>query len=352
MDRRKLQRVALLAGLLFLILLAIGALLHAAGEAVKTEDQQKLGALVREHPEYEDSYARIMGGDAPNETADLGAQIMEKYGYNARDGGAYRAVRQYLFLAGGILAGGVAAASLAVLLALRAQKKAEEERERLGESIEELRLREEGARERLVREEQETKSLVTDISHQLKTPIAALRMSLEIKETTELTEEEKKEWSGRELEEVGKLEELLNSFTQLSRLEADMIQIRPRMEEIRGTLAGAVGAVYMKAFRRGIDLSLEGSEDRRIPHDPKWTREAFANILDNAVKYSPENTSVTVRVSYLASAVMIEFEDQGIGVPQEEAQGGTICVKRGRRGGSDFIVTLPYNFVMHSVSVL
>ena len=110
MDRRKLQRVALPAGLLFLILLAIGVLLHAAGEAVKAEDQQKLGALVREHPEYEDSYARIMGGDAPNETADLGAQIMEKYGYNARDGGAYRAVRQYLFLAGGILAGGVAAA--------------------------------------------------------------------------------------------------------------------------------------------------------------------------------------------------------------------------------------------------
>lgn len=50
MDRRKFQRVALLAGLLFLILLAIGALLHAAGEAVKAEDQQKLGALVREHP--------------------------------------------------------------------------------------------------------------------------------------------------------------------------------------------------------------------------------------------------------------------------------------------------------------
>ena len=75
----------------------------------------------------------------------------------------------------------------------------------------------------------------------------------------------------------------------------------------------------MKAFRRGIGLSLEESRDRRIPHDPKWTREAFVNILDNAVKYSPEGTSVTVRMSYLASAVMIEFEDQGIGVPQEEA---------------------------------
>ncbi|MBM6700665.1 hypothetical protein H7U32_10330, partial [Bifidobacterium pullorum subsp. saeculare] len=135
---------------------------------------------------------------------------MEKYGYEARDGGAYREVRRYLFLAGGLLVGGMTAACLAALLALRAQRRAEEERERLEEKLGELRLREEGTRERLIREEQETKSLVTDISHQLKTPIAALRMSLELKETTELTEEEKREFSGRELQEVAKLEELLH----------------------------------------------------------------------------------------------------------------------------------------------
>ena len=319
MDRRKLQRVALPAGLLFLVLLALGGLLHTAGEAVKEEEQQKLGALVREHPEYEDRYARIMGGDAPGDASGLGAQIMEKYGYDTLDGGAYRAVRRYFFLAGCLLAAGMAVSALLALLALRAQRRAEEDRERLEEKLRELRLREEGTKERLIREEQETKSLVTDISHQLKTPVAALRMSLELRETTELTEEEERECSGRELQEVAKLEELLNSFTQLSRLEADMIRIRPRMEELRQTLAGAVGAVYMKAFRRGIELSLEEFRDRRLPHDPRWTREAFVNILDNAVKYSPENTSVTVRVSYLASAVMIEFEDQGIGVPQEEA---------------------------------
>lgn len=69
MGRRKLQRVALPAGLLFLVLLALGGLLHTAGEAVKEEEQQKLGALVREHPEYEDRYARIMGGDAPGDAS-------------------------------------------------------------------------------------------------------------------------------------------------------------------------------------------------------------------------------------------------------------------------------------------
>ena len=73
----------------------------------------------------------------------------------------------------------------------------------------------------------------------------------------------------------------------------------------------------MKAFRRGIGLSLEESEDRKIPHDSKWTREVFANILGNAVKYSPENTSVTVRVSYLAQliqtlAVLKSFRKMGL----------------------------------------
>ena len=135
MDRRKLQRVALPAGLLFLVLLALGGLLHTAGEAVKEEEQQKLGALVREHPEYEDRYARIMGGDAPGDASGLGAQIMEKYGYDTLDGGAYRAVRRYFFLAGCLLAAGMAVSALLALLALRAQRRAEEDRERLEEKL-------------------------------------------------------------------------------------------------------------------------------------------------------------------------------------------------------------------------
>ena len=138
---------------------------------MKEEEQQKLGALVRGHPEYEDRYARIMGGDAPGDASGLGAQIMENTAMTPWTAGPTG--RSAVFFPCRMPSCGGMAACLLALLALRAQRRAEEDREAGGEAGE-LRLREEGTKERLIREEQETKSLVTDISHQLKTPVAAL----------------------------------------------------------------------------------------------------------------------------------------------------------------------------------
>ena len=174
---------------------------------------------------------------------------------------------------------------------------------------------------------------------------------------------------------MAKLETLLDSFVHLSRLEADMIRISPVRASLRSTLTQAVSSVYMKAYRRNIDISMEEFEDRQILHDPKWTGEAFVNILDNAVKYSGEGTKITIKVTELVSYIMIEVEDEGIGIPSGEMhkifqrffrgesekvkamdgsgvglylsrkiledQGGTISVRKGQRSGSDFIVTLP-----------
>ena len=116
-----------------------------------------------------------------------------------------------------------------------------------------------------------------------------------------------------------------------------------------------MGSIYMKAYDKQIDISVEEFQDIRIPHDPRWTGEIFVNILDNAVKYSPSGTAVSVRVTELASYVMVEIRDQGIGIPKKELnkiwerfyrkiieqQGGTICVKPEREKGSNFILTLP-----------
>lgn len=243
-----------------------------------------------------------------------------------------------------------------------------EKEEKLGTYIENMK-------ERLEQEESSTKALITDISHQLKTPFAAFRVCYEMMEDDTLTEEEGKEFyiqGKQELENLGKLMELL---LNMSRLEGSMIHLEPQVRSLKKTILGAVNTVIMKAVDKNIELSAE-LEDCYSNHDFRWTQEAMINVLDNAIKYSKPGKKVEIRMRKLTSYVLIEVFDEGIGIPRKdrnkifqrfyrgeearemerdgagvglylarqilEQQGGTICVKD-RSGilGSCFHIMLP-----------
>ena len=120
------------------------------------------------------------------------------------------------------------------------------------ESVKELGQYFEDLKERLEQEENGTKSLITDISHQLKTPLASLRMSHELVAENRVTGEEQREFLEQESQELTKLEQLLNELVNLSRLETHMIQIHSLHESLKKTLTEAVSQIYMKA--RGKDV--------------------------------------------------------------------------------------------------
>lgn len=252
------------------------------------------------------------------------------------------------------------------------------------ESLRELGVYFSGLKERLQQEENSTKALITDISHQLKTPLAALKMSHELAagslfsqfcEFSAFSQEEKQEFFKQEAEEIEKLELLLDELVKLSRLEVHMIQLKPVMGGLKKTLTAAVSQVYRKAKNKNIEIQIEMDKDILVCHDPTWTEEAFVNVLDNAVKYSEEHTIVSMRVTRLASNVLVEIEDEGIGIKAEELlmiyqrfyrgtqakqkvkegagiglylarmilerQGGTISAKRKMEKGTIFKITLP-----------
>lgn len=190
-----------------------------------------------------------------------------------------------------------------------------------------------------------------------------------------VTGEEQREFLEQESQELTKLEQLLNELVNLSRLETHMIQIHSLHESLKKTLTEAVSQIYMKARGKDISIQVEMDDDIVVNHDSKWTVEALTNILENAVKYSPEHTTITVRTQELASNVLIEVEDEGMGIPAEELhkiyqrfyrgrkakeqvkdgagvglylarkiieeQGGTIAAKRKAEKGMIFKVTLP-----------
>ena len=177
------------------------------------------------------------------------------------------------------------------------------------------------SQERVQEEREETRSLVTDISHQLKTPVAGVKAYFEILNQENLSEEEEKEFLDQCGKQLQGLENLTGALVNISRMETGMIQIRREPADILETLVQAVNRVYLKADIKQIAIEFEESEDLAatvIPHDVKWVCEAFINILENAVKYSPEHTEIRIRMMRRVTFLRIEFEDQGIGIPRAE----------------------------------
>ncbi len=188
-------------------------------------------------------------------------------------------------------------------------------------------------RQRLCREENETKALITDISHQLKTPLSSLRLSHELLTAEDLTQAEYQEFLEKEGQEIAAFENLMQELVNLSRLETNMIQIRPVRVQLKQILTEAVNKVFFKANEKNIAVILTdvGQQDRDgtqnirsseldapIYCDPVWTAEAFANVLENAVKYSGENTTITITVGKLVNFIYVDIEDEGIGIPPQE----------------------------------
>ncbi len=175
--------------------------------------------------------------------------------------------------------------------------------------------------ERIEEEKEETRSLVTDISHQLKTPLAGVKACFEILNQENLSEEEQKEFVDQCARQLQGLENLTESLVNISRMETGMIQIRREPADILETLVAAVNRMYLKADKKQIAIEFEESEDLDvtvIPHDVKWMCEAFINILENAVKYSSKQTKIRIRMMRLVTFLRIEIEDQGIGIPQKD----------------------------------
>ena len=170
------------------------------------------------------------------------------------------------------------------------------------------------------REKEETKSLVTDLSHQLKTPVAALSSCFDILKNPDLSEKERMEFQDRMEQQLHSLEQLIAALVNISRMETGMIELQPEKGRIFDTILDAVNRIWIKAQQKDIEIQMEAGdeiEDLRIRHDRKWLSEALINILDNAVKYSPSGTMVTLRAFRMTSFLRIEIQDQGIGIPKE-----------------------------------
>lgn len=173
----------------------------------------------------------------------------------------------------------------------------------------------------LYEEKESMKELVSDISHQTKTPLANIKLYEELL-SDEASTAESAEYLTKMSKQVDKLDFLLQSMVKMSRLETGTIKIKKSEYLIADTLALAIGAVVPKADHKKIQIHVTYDETLRLEHDKKWTAEAIFNVLDNAVKYTSEHGNIYISVNREEIFTKISITDTGKGIPLERQ--GTI----------------------------
>ncbi|MEE0434082.1 MAG: HAMP domain-containing sensor histidine kinase [Peptococcaceae bacterium] len=167
-------------------------------------------------------------------------------------------------------------------------------------------------------EKESVKQLVSNMSHQLKTPLAGLMMYREMLEDDGLNEATRQKFLAKMKGQTEKLDWILNALFKMVELEQGAVVFEAVAQPLRPTLVDAISAVFDKAERRQITITLEPFEDLNVWHNRKWTAEVFVNILENAIKYSAPKSSVTVSVHPLELYTEIRFTDHGCGIRHEE----------------------------------
>ena len=170
----------------------------------------------------------------------------------------------------------------------------------------------------LAQEKEQIKTLISDISHQIKTPIAAANTFAELLSDGELSAEERTEYITTLQMSLGKLTFLTNSLIKMSRLESDIISLKPEKNSLNEIVLQAVKTVYAKAKEKGILITFECDQTFEAVLDFNWTAEAISNVIDNAVKYTPQGGFVRLQITEYPSFLRLDISDNGVGIPEEE----------------------------------
>ena len=165
-------------------------------------------------------------------------------------------------------------------------------------------------------EKDKIKTLIADISHQTKTPIANILLYTQLLREQPLPEESQPCVDSLE-SQSRKLQNLIDALVKTSRLESGIIALHPATGNLSSVIQSAVSQLAPNAEAKGISIVAE-SIDAEAVFDPKWTEEAIFNLLDNAVKYTPSGGEVRINVTSYELFSAVHISDTGPGIPEEE----------------------------------
>ena len=173
------------------------------------------------------------------------------------------------------------------------------------------------AHRQITNEKNQIQTLVSDISHQTKTPVSNILLYTQLLlEAPELNKPAKNLVAQIGLQ-AEKLRFLIGSLVKIARLENGILAVLPQKNSIEKLLSSL--DFTAQAQSKNIELSIGNAEHLTAYFDFKWTLEALSNILDNAIKYTPAGGRVSVTAQEYELFIRIDVKDTGIGISEEES---------------------------------
>ena len=159
-----------------------------------------------------------------------------------------------------------------------------------------------------------------EASHELKTPLSLVRLQAENLLMTGGLTPAQEEAVQTQLEEITRLNKIIEELLFLSRAEAQALRLDFRREDPRAFLHSFEQDARALAEHRGMSFVALVEGDGQVDFDPKWLRQVLLNLLQNALNVSPPGGRVTLTASYAVDAWRVSLEDQGPGVPETQRE--------------------------------
>jgi heavy metal sensor kinase len=165
---------------------------------------------------------------------------------------------------------------------------------------------------------EQLRRFTADASHELRTPLAMIRSVGEVGLQKDGTRAEYRDIVGSMLEEVNRLTSLIDSLLTISRADSGHIQLHRVVVPVAALVREAAGLFEILLEEKGQRLTVEGDESAQVEGDYVFLRQAFVNVIHNAVKYSPVGGAISVRINGGDGQVLVEIHDDGPGIPVED----------------------------------
>lgn len=163
------------------------------------------------------------------------------------------------------------------------------------------------------------RDIISDISHQLKTPLASLNIFMELLMNDKVQEPEKKKQILKEAEnQLSRMEWMVLSMLKLARIEAGAIQFEKRKMTLLPVLTEAVDSVRVLTQKKHQSITIDCPENTVMCCDGDWLTEAIINLLKNASDYSEENTAIRIEIEETNVYHRIYVKDEGPGIAEQE----------------------------------